>query len=223
MRACWYNFNRKIYCMTVLSQILTCKIVAIIRGAAPQNVAAIAEALHEGGIRCLEITLNSPNALQVIENIATKMEGRILVGAGTVLNAREAANAIAAGAKFIISPITNIETINKTKQLGAVSIPGAFTPTEIFTAYSGGGDIIKVFPGSSGPGFIKEILAPLPHIPLMPTGGINLGNIHEFKKAGAVAFGVGKSLVDTKQKITDAFLDEIIKNAQRFVQAITKA
>ena len=208
--------------MTVLSQILTCKIVAIIRGAAPQNVVEIAEALHEGGVQCLEITLNSPNALQVIESIATKMEGRILVGAGTVLNATEAANAITAGAKFIISPITNIETIGKTKQLGAVSIPGAFTPTEIFTAYSGGGDIIKVFPGSSGPGFIKEVLAPLPHIPLMPTGGINLGNIHEFKNAGAVAFGVGKSLVDTNQKVTDAYLDEIIKNAQRFIQAINK-
>ena len=209
--------------MTVLSQILTSKIVAIIRGAAPQNVAAIAEALYEGGVQCLEITLNSPNALQVIENIAIKMEGRILVGAGTVLNVTEAANAIAAGAKFIISPITNIETIKKTKQLGAVSIPGAFTPTEIFTAYSGGGDIIKVFPGSSGPGFIKEVLAPLPHIPLMPTGGINLGNIHEFKNAGAVAFGVGKSLVNTNQKITDAYLDEITKNAQRFIQAINEA
>ncbi len=103
--------------MTVLSQILTSKIVAIIRGAAPQNVAAIAEALHEGGVQCLEITLNSPNALQVIENIAIKMEGRILVGAGTVLNATEAANAIDAGAKFIISPITNIETIKKTKNI----------------------------------------------------------------------------------------------------------
>ena len=208
--------------MTVLAQILAHKIIAIIRGAPPENVAEIAEALQQGGVQCIEITLNSPNALQVIENIATKMEGRILVGAGTVLNATQAANAIAAGAKFIISPITDIETIHKTKELGAVSIPGAFTPTEIFTAYSGGGDIIKVFPGSSGPGFIKEVLAPLPHIPLMPTGGINLQNIHEFKNAGAVAFGVGKSLVDTNQKVTDAYLDEIIKNAQRFIQAINK-
>ena len=208
--------------MTVLAQILAHKIIAIIRGAPPENVAEIAEALQQGGVQCIEITLNSPNALQVIENIATKMEGRILVGAGTVLNATQAASAIAAGAKFIISPITDIETIHKTKELGAVSIPGAFTPTEIFTAYSGGGDIIKVFPGSSGPGFIKEVLAPLPHIPLMPTGGINLQNIHEFKNAGAVAFGVGKSLVDTNQKVTDAYLDEIIKNAQRFIQAINK-
>ena len=163
--------------------------------------------------------LTRPTHYRLSKILPQKMEGRILVGAGTVLNATEAANAIAAGAKFIISPITNIETIIKTKQLGAVSIPGAFTPTEIFTAYSGGGDIIKVFPGSSGPGFIKEVLAPLPHIPLMPTGGINLGNIQEFKKAGAVAFGVGKSLVDTKQKINEEYLHEITLNARRFIQA----
>jgi 2-dehydro-3-deoxyphosphogluconate aldolase / (4S)-4-hydroxy-2-oxoglutarate aldolase len=205
--------------MTTLSQILTSKIVAIIRGATPGDVEDIAKALYEGGVKCLEITLNSPNALQVIENIAIKMEGRILVGAGTVLNATAAANAVAAGAKFIISPITDIQTIHKTKELGAVSIPGAFTPTEIFNAYSAGGDIIKVFPGTSGAVFIKEILAPLPHIPLMPTGGISLENIHEFKKAGALAFGIGKALVDTKQKISDAYLQAMIENAQKFILA----
>jgi 2-dehydro-3-deoxyphosphogluconate aldolase / (4S)-4-hydroxy-2-oxoglutarate aldolase len=205
--------------MPPLSQILTNKIVAIIRGADPGDVLAVAEALYKGGVRCLEITLNSPNALQVIEHIATKMEGRILTGAGTVLNAAAASDAIAAGAKFIISPITDIETIHKTKQLGAVSIPGAFTPTEIFTAYSHGADIIKVFPGTSGPSFIKEVLAPLPHIPLMPTGGINLENIHEFKRAGAVAYGIGKSLVDTKQKMADEYLKKITANAKLFMQA----
>jgi 2-dehydro-3-deoxyphosphogluconate aldolase / (4S)-4-hydroxy-2-oxoglutarate aldolase len=206
--------------MPPLSQILQNKIVAIIRGAAPDDVLAIAEALHAGGVRCLEITLNSSNALEVIKHIVTKMEGRILTGAGTVLSAAAASDAIAAGAKFIISPITDIETIHKTKDLGAVSIPGAFTPTEIFTAYSNGADIVKVFPGTSGPGFIKEVLAPLPHIPLMPTGGINLENIHEFKKAGAVAYGIGKSLVDTKQKITEEYLKQITVNAQRFMQAV---
>ena len=206
--------------MNALSQILTFKIVSIIRGAAPADVLEIANALHEGGVRCLEITLNSPDALQVIENIAIKMEGRIIVGAGTVLNAEDAANAIAAGAKFIISPIVDMATIQTTKRLGAVSIPGAFTPTEIFTAHTGGGDIIKVFPGSSGPGFIMEILAPLPHIPLMPTGGISLANIHEFKSAGAVAFGIGKALVDTKQKLSDAYLQAIVANAQKFTMEV---
>jgi 2-dehydro-3-deoxyphosphogluconate aldolase/(4S)-4-hydroxy-2-oxoglutarate aldolase len=205
--------------MTTLSQILTHKIVAIIRGASPQHVLEIANALYEAGVKCMEITLNSQDALRVIESIGSKMEGRILVGAGTVLNAAAAQNAITAGAKFIISPITDIATIDKTKELGAISIPGAFTPTEIFKAYSAGGDIIKVFPGSSGPGFIREILAPLPHIPLMPTGGLNLENIHEFRKAGAVAYGIGKSLVDTSRKMNDESLHQIQENAKRFIQA----
>jgi 2-dehydro-3-deoxyphosphogluconate aldolase/(4S)-4-hydroxy-2-oxoglutarate aldolase len=143
------------------------------------------------------------------------------VGAGTVLDPTSARDAITAGAKFIISPITDIETINKTKELGAVSIPGAFTPTEIFKAHQAGGDIIKVFPGSSGPGFIKEILAPLPHIPLMPTGGISLENISQFKIAGAVAFGIGKALVDTRQKMTPEMLHQVKENAKKFLKAAT--
>jgi 2-dehydro-3-deoxyphosphogluconate aldolase/(4S)-4-hydroxy-2-oxoglutarate aldolase len=206
--------------MTILSEILTHKIVSIIRGAKPADVIEIANALYEGGIRFMEITLNSPDALQVIEVIAAAMEGRITVGAGTVLDAESASDAISAGAKFIISPITDRDTIKKTKELGAVSIPGAFTPTEIFKAFSSGGDIIKVFPGSSGPGFIREFLAPLPHIPLMPTGGITLDNINEFRKAGARAFGIGKSLVDTKQKVDEPYLQEIKLKSQQFIEAV---
>lgn len=204
----------------VLSQIRSGKIVAIIRGALPEDVVKIANALYEGGVKCLEVTLNSPNALYAIESIAKKMEGRLLVGAGTVLTAVEAHAAISAGAKFIISPILSAEVIEATRQGGAVSIPGAYTPTEIFNAFTSGGDIIKVFPGSAGPGFIKEVLAPLPHIPLMPTGGISIDNIDTFKKAGAVAFGIGKSLVDTSQKVNDKYLQGIVSNAKRFIQAL---
>lgn len=204
----------------VIAQLKTNKLVAIIRGASPDDVLKIGNALYEGGVKCLEVTLNSPNALVAIESIAKKMEGRLLVGAGTVLTAIEAQAAIRAGARFIISPVLSPEVIEATKQAGAVSIPGAYTPTEIFNAYTSGGDIIKVFPGSAGPGFIKEILAPLPHIPLMPTGGISIDNIKEFKNSGAVAFGIGKSLVDTKQKISDQYLQDIVSNAQKFVQAV---
>lgn len=206
--------------MTTLSEILAHKIIVIIRGASPGDVLHIANALYDAGIKCIEITLNSPDALQVIESITMKLEGRVLAGAGTVLHESAARDAIAAGAKFIISPITDPGTIHITKQLGVVSIPGAFTPTEIFRAYSTGGDIIKVFPGSSGPGFIREMSGPLPHIPLMPTGGISLQNIHDFKSAGAVAFGIGKALVDTKQEVTDAYLQEITTNARSFIEAI---
>ena len=208
--------------MSTLSQILRNRIVAIIRGAEPDDVLKIAGSLCEGGVQCVEITLNSAHALRVIESLATRMEGRITVGAGTVLNAAAARDAVSAGAKFIISPMLDIDTIHKTKDLGAVSIPGAYTPTEIFTAFSNGADLIKVFPSSAGPAFIKEVLGPFPYIPLMPTGGINLTNIRDFKKSGAVAFGIGKSLVDTRQKITDESLQQITANAKKFIEAIAE-
>jgi len=207
--------------MSNLSTILNNKIVAIIRGADPDDVLQITEALCEGGVQCVEITLNSADALRLIESVAIKMEGRVIVGAGTVLNASEVRSAVAAGAKFIISPIVNIDVIHKTRDLGAVSIPGAYTPTEIFTAFSNGADLIKVFPSSAGPSFIREVLAPFPYIPLMPTGGINLTNIREFKNAGAVAFGMGKSLVDTRQKVTPEYLQQIKTNARTFIDLIS--
>jgi len=207
--------------MSTLSTILSNKIIAIIRGADPADVLKIAEALCEGGVRCLEITLNSTDALQLIESLATKMDGSITVGAGTVLNAKAVHDAVSAGAKFIISPMLDVEVIHKTKDLGAVSIPGAYTPTEIFSAFSNGGDLIKVFPSSAGPSFIREVLAPFPYIPLMPTGGINLTNIGDFKNAGAVAFGMGKSLVDTRQKATPEYLQQITANAKKFIAAIS--
>ncbi len=207
--------------MSTLSTILSNKIVAIIRGADPADVLKIAEALCEGGVRCIEITLNSSDALKVIESLATKMEGTITVGAGTVLNANAVRDAVAAGAKFIISPMLAVDVIHKTKDLGAVSIPGAYTPTEIFSAFSNGGDLIKVFPSSAGPSFIKEVLAPFPYIPLMPTGGINLTNIRDFKNAGAVAFGMGKSLVDTRQKATPEYLQQVKTNAKTFIEAVS--
>lgn len=206
--------------MSVLSQILKHKIVAIIRGADPHDVLKIARALHEGGINVLEVTLNSANALEVIKQLSQTMKDKMLIGAGTVLDEESTASAVSAGARFIISPYFNKEIIKTTKQLGAVSIPGAFTPTEIVNAYSSGGDIIKVFPASSNVNYIKEIRAPLPHIPLMPTGGITLENIGEFQKAGAVAFGIGTALVNTKEKITDEYLKQLTERAQQFVQAV---
>jgi 2-dehydro-3-deoxyphosphogluconate aldolase/(4S)-4-hydroxy-2-oxoglutarate aldolase len=176
--------------------------------------------LYDGGIRSIEITLNSPGAFEAIQLLSTEMEGRMAVGAGTVLNADAAKKAIDAGAQFIISPIFNASTIQQTKQHGVVSIPGAYTATEIYNAHVTGGDIIKVFPASAGPSYIKEILAPLPQIPLMPTGGVNLDNIQAFKQAGSVAFGLGKALVDTSQKCTDEYLQQLIKKAQDFVRAV---
>lgn len=205
--------------MTILSQILEYKIVTIIRGARPGDVVDIADALYKGGVKLLEITLNSENAFDVIRTVSARFENKMLIGAGTVLTAEEALKVIDCGAKFIISPSTDFDVIKVTKQKGIVSIPGAYTPTEIVNAYKAGADIIKVFPAST-PKYIKEVLAPLSHIPLMPTGGISLENIAEFQKSGAIAFGIGTSLVDTKKEITGEYLDEITKKAELFNKAI---
>src|SRR5690606_1527045 len=205
---------------TVLSQILETRIVAIIRGAEPKHVMAIVAALREGGVTNVEVTLNSPNALAVIREVSEVMGDRMLVGAGTVLDAAEARSAIEAGAKFIISPTVDEDTIRYTKESGIVSIPGALTPTEILKAYRLGADIVKVFPASMGSAYIKDIRGPLPHIPLMPTGGIQLDNIQEYQKAGGVAFGIGTALVNSKKPLTDEYLLTIKDNARKFIQAV---
>lgn len=204
--------------MTVLSQILQYKIVAIIRGANPADVVSIAEALYKGGVRLLEVTLNSSNALELVKELSGKMDNKLLIGAGTVLNASMAKQAINAGAKFIISPTLNIETIQVTKELGAVSIPGAFTATEILTAHESGADIVKVFPASVGPDYIKDIRGPLSHIPLMPTGGITLNNVSDYFKVGAVAVGIGSDLVNTKEQVNDVYLEQLKNKAIAFMQ-----
>jgi 2-dehydro-3-deoxyphosphogluconate aldolase / (4S)-4-hydroxy-2-oxoglutarate aldolase len=206
--------------MNTLSSIFEHKIVAIVRGANAQDVVKIASALKNGGIKLVEVTLNSPNALSGIEQISRQMGDEIIVGAGTVLDPETARAAILAGAKFILSPTVNFETIKMTKRYGAVSIPGAFTPTEILTAYENGGDIIKVFPARLGVDYIKDIRGPLSHIPLLPTGGVNLENIQELQKAGAVGFGIGSSLVNTKKEVTEDYLKELTEKAKTYVSAI---
>ena len=205
---------------TVLSRILETRIVAIIRGAEPKNVLAIVEALCEGGVTNVEVTLNSLNAFAVIRDVSNVMGNRVLVGAGTVLDAAQARSAIEAGAKFIISPTVDEDTIGYTKESGIVSIPGALTPTEILKSYRLGADIVKVFPASMGPAYIKDIRGPLPHIPLMPTGGIQLDNIVDYQKAGGVAFGIGTALVNSKKPLTDEYLLNIKDTARKFMQAI---
>lgn len=205
--------------MSILAQIVENKIIAIIRGANPTDVIAIAEALYEGGIRLLEITMNSAEPLEVIEQVADKLGDKMLIGAGTVLDTNMAKDAVQAGARFILSPILDEEVINATKSLGMVSIPGAYTATEIYKAHKAGADIIKVFPATS-PSYLKDIAGPLPQIPLLPTGGITLDNIRDFKKAGAVGFGIGSSLVDTSKEITAQYLSTLRTSAQKFVHAI---
>lgn len=208
--------------MNVARLILQHKIIAIIRGARPADVLNIVYALQAGGIYAVEITLNSDDALSLIASVKAAVKDKMLVGAGTVLDAAAALAAIEAGAQFIISPSFNPEVIRVTKLAGIVSIPGAYTPTEIVDAYAAGADIIKVFPASS-PQYIKDIRGPLSHIPMMPTGGVNLSNINAFHQAGAVAFGIGSSLVNSSVPVNNDYLKALTKTAAAFVAAIKPA
>jgi 2-dehydro-3-deoxyphosphogluconate aldolase/(4S)-4-hydroxy-2-oxoglutarate aldolase len=206
--------------MSILSSILENKIVAILRGANPADSMEIARAMLEGGVKVLEITLNSPEAETTIKSLAKALGNKMVIGAGTVLNGKAAVRAMESGATFIISPHTDPDTISVTKKKGAVSIPGAFTPGEIVAAHQAGGDIIKVFPAVLGPGYIRDILAPLPHILLMPTGGIGANNIRQFRDAGAVAFGIGNALFNAREKITSDYLSGITEKSRQLVSAL---
>ncbi|MBS4219088.1 bifunctional 4-hydroxy-2-oxoglutarate aldolase/2-dehydro-3-deoxy-phosphogluconate aldolase [Bacillus sp. FJAT-49711] len=208
--------------MSTLSRILNQKLIAIIRNIHPEDILKVCKALHEGGISIMEITLNSPNALKSINEASNALGEEILIGAGTVLDSESARAAISAGAKFIISPTVNIETIKTTKRYGITSIPGAFTPTEILLAYENGADIIKVFPASLGPNYIKDILAPLSPIPLLATGGVNINNVIDYMSVGVVGCGIGSSLVSSEENISPEYLSQITYRAQQFSLAINE-
>jgi 2-dehydro-3-deoxyphosphogluconate aldolase/(4S)-4-hydroxy-2-oxoglutarate aldolase len=203
-----------------LALILEHRIVAILRGCDPLHVLPVAEALYAGGIRLLEITLNSPGAFEAIEAATAALGDRMVIGAGTVLEAAEATGAIAAGAKFILSPSLDAAVIRRTLDMGAVSIPGAFTPTEILEAWRKGAHLVKVFPASIGPAWFRDIRGPLPQIPLMATGGVSVNNIRDFDKAGAVAFGIGSALVAPVASLTEADLHGLRVKAKAFVDAL---
>ncbi|MFP7297057.1 bifunctional 4-hydroxy-2-oxoglutarate aldolase/2-dehydro-3-deoxy-phosphogluconate aldolase [Neobacillus niacini] len=199
-------------------------VVAVIRGASIESIIPMAAALKDGGVTALEITMETPKALAVIEKAADVFGDEMFVGAGTVLDAETARAAILSGAKFVFSPTVRKETIEITKRYGVISVPGAFTATEILTAYEYGADVIKVFPaGSVGPGYFKNIAGPLPHIPLMPTGGIDMENASDYIRSGAVAVGVGSSLVDPKKELTEQYLALITENAKKLIGQVQTA
>ena len=210
--------------MDTLNTIIDTKIVAIIRGADPKDVLSIVKALHEGGIRAVEIALNSPGALDLIKEVTGEMGADMMVGAGTVLDPESARAALLAGARFILSPTLNLETIKMTKRYGAVSIPGAYTPTEILQAFEAGADIIKVFPASAlGPGYFKDVHGPLSQIPLLPTGGINLDNIRAYIEAGAVGVAVASALVNTNEEVTDSYLHSLTEKSKQYIEKANQA
>ena len=183
----------------ILAEILKRKAVAVIRAKDPNKLKRIIESLAEGGITVAEITMTVPNAIQLIEKMSNEVDKNIIIGVGSVLNRTTAIEAIKAGARYVVSPIMKKEIIETAHENDVPVMPGCFTPTEIQTAYEYGADIIKVFPADTlGIEFFKSILAPMPHLKLMPTGGVTLTNPGDWIKAGACAVGLGSALLDSK-------------------------
>ena len=180
----------------VVAQIERDRAVAVVRTDEPDKLIRIAGALAAGGVVCVEVTMTVPGAIEGIRAVAQALPG-VLVGAGSVTDAATAAAAVAAGARYVVSPVFRAEVVQAAQAVGAAAMPGCFTPTEILTAHEAGADVVKVFPaGVLGTGFIRGLLAPLPHLRLMPTGGVSLDNAADWLRAGAVAVGAGSALVD---------------------------
>jgi 2-dehydro-3-deoxyphosphogluconate aldolase/(4S)-4-hydroxy-2-oxoglutarate aldolase len=177
-------------------------------------------ALNQGGVRALEITMTSPGALDEISEASKQLGDDAIIGVGTVLDPETARAAILAGAKFVVSPVLNLDVIRLCQRYSVPCIPGAFTPTEILRAWEAGADVVKVFPATKlGPSYFKDLLGPLPQLRLTPTGGVNLENAGEFIKAGASFVGVGSSLVN-KNLVAEQKWDELSALAAKYIEAV---
>lgn len=212
----WKKFNN-------LKKIADTGIVLIIRLDSEQEALAVAEAAVKGGIKALEITMSVPNALHVIQTLAEKYrEEGVLVGAGTILDAETARAAILAGAELLVSPQLNPEMIKMANRYQAVTISGAFTPTEVLETLEAGADIVKLFPAEVlGPQYVKSVVAPLSQAPIAPTGGVTPQNVHEWLQAGCIGVGVGSYITKAAQK--DGDYSKVTAAAKEFLEAIAAA
>jgi 2-dehydro-3-deoxyphosphogluconate aldolase/(4S)-4-hydroxy-2-oxoglutarate aldolase len=207
-----------------LAKILEEGVVPVIRVSSAVEALEVARAIHEGGISVIEVTMTVPGAMDVIKEVSQKFRKEVLLGAGTVLDPETARAALLNGARFLVTPTLNLEVIKMSNRYSAVIIPGALTPTEILAAWEAGADLVKVFPIAQvgGPSYIRAIQGPLPQIPLVPTGGVNLQNAGEFIKAGAAAIAAGGELVDRKA-VAEKKYSVVVENAQKFLAEVKKA
>ncbi|MBI5670506.1 MAG: bifunctional 4-hydroxy-2-oxoglutarate aldolase/2-dehydro-3-deoxy-phosphogluconate aldolase [Chloroflexi bacterium] len=198
-------------------------VVAIIRASRSEHLLDAAEALRAGGVLAVEVTLTTPGALQTIEQAVRKFGSEVVIGAGTVLDPESARAAIQAGAQFIVCPTLNLNTIQLCKRYSVPVLPGAYTPTEVLTAWEAGADMVKLFPADiGGPAYLKAIKAPLPQVSLTPTGGVDVNNAGDFIRAGADALGVGSALVNNSLLEARDFA-AITERARRFREAVAAA
>ncbi len=206
-----------------LQEMIDGGVVAIVRVESARQAIEVCGAIARGGIKPIEVTMTVPGAIDVIKEFKSAMKDKVLVGAGTVLDPETARAVILAGAEFIVTPTLNLRVIEMCRRYGKIIIAGAFSPTEILTAWEAGADIVKVFPATvGGPQYLQDIRGPLPQIKLVPTGGVDLENTPDFIQAGAVAVAVGASLVD-KTALSEGRYDLITEKAKRFIEAVKLA
>jgi 2-dehydro-3-deoxyphosphogluconate aldolase/(4S)-4-hydroxy-2-oxoglutarate aldolase len=204
-------------------RIEACGVVAVIRLQDGSRLRAVVDALAAGGITALEVTMTVPRAIELIGEIAPALPAGFLIGAGTVVDPETARAAVQAGARYIVSPVFRPDVIEASHAAGAAAMPGCLSPTEILAAWDAGADVVKVFPATAlGPAYFKDLRGPLPHVKLMPTGGVSLENAGDWIRAGAVAIGVGGALVDPKLVAAGDYA-AITDRAKRFVERVRTA
>ena len=208
----------------ILQHLLKEKAVAVVRLDNGKHLVKVAEALKAGGITVIEFTMSTPGALDMVKESSSRFRNDVLLGAGTVLDPETARAAILAGAEFIVTPTGNLETIQMCKRYGKPIVVGAMTPTEMLTVWEAGADLVKVFPASNvgGPDFIKAVLAPLPQLRLVPTGGVSADNAAQYLKAGAAAVAVGGNLVN-KKAVANGDWSTITAEAQKLMEIVRSA
>jgi 2-dehydro-3-deoxyphosphogluconate aldolase/(4S)-4-hydroxy-2-oxoglutarate aldolase len=208
---------------TTLQEMARTGVVAVVRVPESSKLVQVANALREGGVTCIEITMTTPDALEVIRAVSREAGDRACIGVGTVLDAETARAAILAGAEFVVGPTLNEEVIRMARRYSKPVVPGAYTPTEILRAWEAGADVVKVFPASvGGPDYFKAIKGPLPQIKLTPTGGVNLNTAADWIRAGAEFLGVGGELVK-KDDVAKGNFDAIRQLAEQFVKIVREA
>lgn len=208
----------------VMTRIREIGIIPVVRASSSAEALAVVEAIREGGIPMLEITMTVPGAVGVISELTQRLGDDALIGAGTVLDADAAKQCVDAGAKFIVSPALDVPTIEACRRMNVPVFPGALTPTEILTAWKAGANAVKVFPANAvgGASYLRSVKAPLPQVELIPTGGVNLKTVAEFVAAGALALGVGADLVDVAA-LRRGEAAAITRKAKEYVAAVGAA
>jgi 2-dehydro-3-deoxyphosphogluconate aldolase / (4S)-4-hydroxy-2-oxoglutarate aldolase len=207
-----------------MAAIIKAGVVPVVRAATADQALKAIEAMYKGGVRAAEVTMTVPGAVRVLEKVADEFGSRIILGAGTVLDPETARACMLAGAEFFVTPNLRLSTIEMCKRYSKVICPGALTPTEVVTAWESGADVIKIFPADSvgGPKYIKALKAPLPHIEMIPTGGVSVETAGAFLKAGACAVAVGGELVNAKL-LHEGKYEAIEQRARDILAAVEKA